>query len=154
MQDSAVTAAKIGTLPAARAEKDLIGTGSSVGAFAVAPVTFPTEGFDTQNLHSTVSNTDRMTAPVAGIYEVSVIVEYDGRGAALFLGVSSVTAQSGLQNFVNPAAATVTCLRQLQVTGMFTLQAGDYISVSFYNDYGQPVNVRTGDFFMHFVSSP
>jgi len=69
LADGAVTPAKFGTIPAARATKT---TSQSIPNNQATVLTFDTEDFDTgtsPGLHDPTSNT-RLTAPISGVYQI------------------------------------------------------------------------------------
>jgi hypothetical protein len=64
-----VTPAKIGTIPQVSATNK--GT-QSIADGDVTDLALDTSEFDTAGLHSTTTNTGRLTAPIAGVYEVNL----------------------------------------------------------------------------------
>jgi hypothetical protein len=64
----AITTSKFGTIPAAAATNS---TAQSIPNATSTNLTFDTNAFDSDGLHSTTTHTDRLTAPVAGTYVVS-----------------------------------------------------------------------------------
>jgi len=73
----AVTPAKFGTIPAARAIKPSDQSADqSIPNVVFTTLTFANEVFDTAGLHDTSVNNSRLTAPISGIYQVSAGVEW------------------------------------------------------------------------------
>lgn len=89
-------------------------------------LTFDAEEFDTASMHSTVTNTSRITIPVTGIYQIggNVLWEGSATGArSLFLLVDS----SDIIQFANnPGAAGG---QSQQVTTMVNLSASQYVEL-------------------------
>lgn len=65
----AVGVSKFGTIPAVRAS--VVGTPQTIPNVVVVNVTFDAETFDTANLHSPTTNNHLVTAPVAGVYQIT-----------------------------------------------------------------------------------
>ncbi len=64
-----------GAIPAAGVTNTTAQTiGSSLSTFTT--LAFNAERYDTANLHSTVTNNSRLTAPVTGIYEIGASIEW------------------------------------------------------------------------------
>lgn len=88
---------------------------NSSGTFAAGdPITFPSERFDTHNLHSTSVNTGRVTIPA------------DWAGVWLICASSSSAAD--LQIRVNGSTLYARGVRS--VTGFVSLAAADYVEVA------------------------
>lgn len=96
-------------------------------------VTFDTEDWDTDTMHSTVSNTGRLTATTAGTYISGCGIAWDtnttGRRAMRILANGS-TDQGRIM-----AAAGASTLTQ-QVTGHIQLTAAQYIECQVWQDSG------------------
>lgn len=90
-------------------------------------LTFDTESFDTAGVHSTSSNTSRLTAPVAGIYVITGNVHWGGtsndeRLASIVQNGSTTLAQVRVaQDSANEQYENVTAIVQLA--------AGDYVEL-------------------------
>lgn len=99
----------------------------SIANTTFTPLTFDAETFDTYGGHSTVTNTSRYTAQVAGVYWVSVGAVYltNGVGAryALIGKNGSYTAVNGM----TAAAAPVAGIGYATVSGQIQLAVGDYV---------------------------
>ena len=70
----AVSPAKLGGFPAARAFDS---NGQSIPHSTVTILGFDSETFDTASLHDTTTNNSRLTAPIAGIYQITGNVRWD-----------------------------------------------------------------------------
>lgn len=120
----------------------------NTGAQAIAnvtytAVTFAAETFDMDGMHSTVSNTDRLTCTVAGTYEVSAGVSFSNASAAggrlirILKNGSDVIAQD-----VRPSAST-SFFTSCEVSTKIQLNVGDYLQVFVYQDSGISLNLVT-----------
>lgn len=93
------------------------------------PITFDTEQYDTDGIHSTASNTNRLTCKTPGVYIISGCLEFVPnnageryitlwwKGSNLMAGISLVPAVTG------SAFATVTTLYQLALNDWLDLRA-------------------------------
>lgn len=144
LADGAVSTGKFGVIPAARATKtapETIGSGISTA------LTFDAEAFDTAGLHDTAVANDRLTAPVAGIYQVSAGLSWAGVGFGtreLALDVSGTCCFASS----NDAGG----LRQ-NVSDLLKLAAGDFVVARVFQDSGGVVDARPERTFlaMHWV---
>jgi hypothetical protein len=100
-------------------------------------LTFNTERYDTDSIHSTVSNTSRLTANTAGIYLISAAISWENdvngsRQMGLYLNGSTQCAISRVCAD-DPVRHTVSTIYELSV--------GDYFEVRVYQDSGSTLNV-------------
>lgn len=114
--------------PIARVGKSSTQTLSS-GVFTA--LTFDTEDVDPLGAHSTVSNTERLTAPVPGVYFITASVGFEGsttgtvRSARLFRNSSGMTVANS-----PPGAAS----NFLIVSDLLRLTTTDVIDVRGFHD--------------------
>jgi hypothetical protein len=110
------------SIPAARVTH---ASGQVVPNATAATLSFDSERYDTAAMHSTSSNTSRLTAPVTGIYEVTANVRWSG--AQFTAGASTVTLRkngSGLVAWEEDAGNDANL-----ITTTARLAAGDYLEV-------------------------
>lgn len=121
--------AQLATVPAVRATRPVdqsVTTGTVTGLRCTA------EDFDTAGLHDTVVNTDRLVAPVAGVYQVEAGVLWDVPDAGLhILALSKGDADTLVAQSVitTPEYADT-------VTALVKLQAGEYVRPIVYHAAG------------------
>lgn len=110
---------------------------SGVGAV----LTFDSERFDTGNLHSTVSNTSRLTAPITGLYLIGASVEFaaNATGIRQFTLRLNGTTIIGVIDQVLSSAGGVTWLT---TDTIYRLVAGDYVEVVAAQNSGGNLNVN------------
>lgn len=96
-------------------------------------VTFDSERFDTDALHSTSSNTSRLTAPVAGYYHIGFSGEWDGNttGRRFFTLIINGTTHITEIQLVNTDGSA-----RGAPTGFYFLNAGDYVEIYGWQDSG------------------
>lgn len=106
---------------------------------AVTALTFDSERHDTGALHSTSSNTGRLTAPSAGLYAIGACVRWNPTGGGtrqLYLrlnGATFIAEQVG--DFTSGAAVMQTIETQ------YRLAATDYVEVVVLQQSGGALNV-------------
>jgi hypothetical protein len=125
---------------------------TSDGVFAL--VTFDTSQYDNAGMHSTSTNTSRLTAPISGVYDVDAQVVWPGnsngarelvimKDGAPFVGRSSIT--------VNSATDVV----EQQVSTQVDLRAGDYVELLARQSSGGALSLLSEDnepiFAMHWL---
>lgn len=117
---------------------------TSITNNAYTSVNFATEDYDDDGMHSTVTNTSRLTAVRAGRYQLD--------GAAGF--VSNATGRRGAQFAVNGTAinASQTLLAAFTSAGgidvpcrgvVVTLAVGDFVELQAFQDSGGALNTNT-----------
>lgn len=108
----------------------------SLTSGAQTALAMDSERWDTTGFHSTVSNTSRLTVPVAGKYLISGTVSYafhalGGRMAAIRL--------NGTTHIVEAQCAPVglaSQYTQINVATIYDLAANDYVELIGYQDSG------------------
>lgn len=111
----------------------------STGTFTA--LTFNSERYDNGDLHSTSSNTGRLTAPVTGLYLIGASVEWDGnttgdRFATILLNGGTTIAR--VSQRANAGAGNTT---GQEPVCPYYLVAGDYVEVVVIHDAGVSLNV-------------
>lgn len=97
-------------------------------------ITFDSEDFDTDTMHSTVTNTSRITVPSTGYYAAVGVVPFakngtGGRAAYIYLNGSF--AGSGVNQAPNSSTSA-----QLVVSGLFYATSGQYFELDAYQNSG------------------
>lgn len=106
-------------------------------------VLFDSERYDTDSLHSTVSNTGRLTAPRAGKYAISAHIEWTsnatgGRRVRLLLNGSTVIAQD-----YRLGASSSSEALNMSLSTIYSLATSDYVEVQVWHNRGSGLNVLT-----------
>jgi hypothetical protein len=107
------------------------------------PLSMDAEEIDTDNMHSTVTNTSRVTAQTAGRFQLSGGTSYasntTGRRAASYrlngapmLGTQAAITAAGATADVQPTGRTLTTY----------LNVGDYVELVAYQDSGGSLNTQ------------
>lgn len=114
------------------------GAVATLGVWRSVPL--QAERWDTNSMHSTVSNTDRITAPEAGIYLITahVTVSASSAGTILMTALERNTAGAGtgfatqffVLNAVSPIPPTIVGATTL--AAIVSLAASDYITLAVY----------------------
>lgn len=120
-------------------------------------ITFSAEDHDTAGMHSTTTNTSRISATVAGYYQVKGTVYFAASAAtqvqARILKNSVTTGIPGLRAKVNPVSGQDALAT---ATGTIYLNAGDYLELQGYQDSGAAISARFEDtvFELTLMNSP
>lgn len=130
---------------------------SVANATAYVILTFNSERYDEGGLHSTASNTSRLTAPTAGLYAIGAHVSYAPNGTG---GRALILRKNGSVVLDLETAAATTFggfPTAMSIHTQARLAAGDYVEVGCYQSSGGALNVNVGaeytpEFFMHWVS--
>lgn len=106
-------------------------------------LTFNSERFDSGNLHSTSSNTGRLTAPITGLHDICAHVLYAAnitgrRETTLRLNGTTVIAIDERQTVTVAGVFTA-----VSISAHYQLAAGDYVEVVVFQDSGGALNVTT-----------
>jgi hypothetical protein len=111
----------------------------SVGSGATAVLTFNSEIYDNDSIHSTSSNTSRLVVQDDGTYLIVGNVEWDSNtsGTLRTLGIR-LGGSTTIANTANAPAAT---LRQ-NVSAVYSLTAGQYVELTVYQDSGANRNIN------------
>lgn len=114
--------------------------GTSMPNNSESVIALPTEDWDTDGYHSTVTNTSRLTIPAgkAGYYEIKAIVSYlynatGSRSAAIYLNGSKIME----------GGTPVTAGQAPQCSTVKYLAVGDYVELASYQDSGSPRSLQT-----------
>jgi hypothetical protein len=125
-------------------------TNQSINHSAATAVTFPKESFDTNEFHSTATNTNRLTVRTAGVYLIGGQVEFaiDADGDRLLrLYVNNTTT---IYESRHPAA---TGAHRELVQGIFNMSFGDYVELIAFHTAGEANNVNPARFWMYYIGT-
>lgn len=105
-------------------------------------LTFNSERFDTDTIHSTVSNTGHLTATTAGVYVISATIEFAANATGqrtAWLRLNGATLIASL-TFTAGAADG----HAIAITTIYKLAATDYVEIGVYQDSGGNLDVISG----------
>lgn len=113
----------------------------SVPNAAFTALTFDTERYDTNGLHSTASNTSRLTAARTGVYLITGNIFWAGNAAGALREVG-ISVNGSTTVFIARAlqAPTANAIG-LTVATLWTLSATNYVELLAYQDTGGNLNV-------------
>ncbi|MEW5988340.1 MAG: hypothetical protein AB1791_17050 [Chloroflexota bacterium] len=116
----------------------------------VTPLTFNSELFDsTNNIHSTVSNTNRLTAPANGKYYIYGTVQFESNGNGLrhvwirFHGADGILDIAGQRT---PAVIDASEGTFLNISTHYFLSAGEWVELLAYQTSGETLNVTVSSY--------
>jgi hypothetical protein len=118
-------------------------TGQSIPHAAWTALTFNTEAWDDDELHSLSTNTDRLTIRTAGVYFIAAQVRFaaNGTGAReLQIRLNGVTTLAQADCL---AIAQANGLVYLNLVTFWKLMVGDYLSAVVYQASGAALNVES-----------
>lgn len=116
----------------------------TVGSASLSVLNLDSERFDTQAMHSTVSNTGRITAPTGwgGIYVFGGGINWQASAAGtkrqLALKLNSATVVA-LVTIPVPTAILI----DMNIHAVYSLAAGDYVEMLAYQDTGGNLNCQS-----------
>lgn len=106
----------------------------------------PGESWDVGNMHSTTTNTSRLSAPADGIYHVTATIMWraNPNGSMRYVTVrrNGILHDVALAQ-IPPVNSTVN-FTTVVVSAQIKLAASDYVEVSVFQDSGSSVNVAVG----------
>lgn len=108
---------------------------------AITPLTFNKERWDTDNIHSTVLNTGRLTAPIDGLYLISAhaVIEASGVGERVFY-IRLDGALYIAEHVIDGTAAFTT---KGSISTQYYMTAGQYAEFLIYQNSGGPLITTT-----------
>lgn len=140
------------TIPSARVYRS---SNQSISDATATILLFDSERYDTASLHSTVSNTGRLTAPIAGKYLITCGLEFASnvngrREIRLLVNGSTIIAQDIRGGSISGITSP------MMLTTVYSLAANDYVEVEVYQNRGGSLNVLASgnyspEFAMHWI---
>lgn len=129
--------ARLPSVPRARAYATAT---QSIPNATYTALTFDSEQYDTDSIHSTASNTDRLTCTTAGVYHITANVHFDvsatgGRIAAIVH--NNITF---VQRQVLDPSSVASFGTQFVVSADYQCAAGDYFQLQVYQTTGGALN--------------
>lgn len=115
-------------------------------------ITFDTERYDTDSMHSTSSNTSRITFTTAGLYIVGGSVEFasSGTGSYRQLGVRL----NGATFIAWALQAPASLVNKLTVATTYKFAAGDYIELLAEHNHGANLDIsKVGNYSPEFYAT-
>ena len=107
-------------------------------------VTMPSESLDTDGLHSTSTNTDRLTIPSGGdgIYLAGYGIEWEANSSGdrrAYLRINNTTVMSDSDQRVRAASSATT---GLSTTGLWVAAAGDFVNLFQFQNSGSSIDIE------------
>ncbi len=108
----------------------------------VVNLTFDSERFDTDTIHSTVLNTDRLTAITAGVYVIVCNIRWvaaiGGTRRALFFQLNGIT---NIASDEKDPPDNVNAVPDHELSTIYELAANDYVIAQVFQDSGANINI-------------
>lgn len=123
---AAIALSKLASVPRVAAFSS---SNPSIANNTVTYLTFDSEDHDTDTMHSTVSNTGRLTATTAGVYLIVASANWKDAAAAGLraVGISRNAARTNLAYVQTVGTAGQTTYQQAVI--VYPLNAGDYVEM-------------------------
>lgn len=135
LNTGSVVPSKFGTIPGVRARNS---GGTNISDSTLTPLTFDTNDYDNDSMHSTSTNTSRLVAPIDGVYEVTgdVIWHPNATGTrVLYITKNGSTDVAYTEVPVNSSGTDT----GQQATTQVNLGAGDYVQLRAYQNSGSTI---------------
>ena len=120
------------------------GTAQSLGSNVWTSLTIDTEVYDSDNGHSTTTNTSRYTVQVAGTYLVTGSVSFVANASANRAVRITVSGSSVPGSFVKTLAPDASGSSGLVTTTQVVCSVGDYLEVQGNQNSGGSLNTNPG----------
>lgn len=105
----------------------------------ITPITFDSERFDRWGMHSTSSNTSRLTVPYGGIYYIGGCVGWSSSAAGNYRDMGIRVDGSTIISY-DRDLSVVTGLHIHQINTLWSLQAGQYVELIVQHDKGSDLD--------------
>lgn len=112
----------------------------SIPNATLTEVAWTSESFDNAGLHSLVTNTGRVTTTVAGKYLLMVTVNFAANATGFRDLVLNVSGSQALSMETAPSASAAT---GMQLNGLVSVTAGQYFTVSVYQNSGGALDLSS-----------
>src|SRR3990167_3602003 len=139
--DHSATGAQAGKISryTSRVVRAVSNAAQTINSGTVTAVTLGAEDFDTDTLHSTVSNTSRLTATIAGYYMVTggIVWDIQTLGTVTFLLTrlsKNGTVIDGSRSYFPPISSFSTNGQGQNVSSIVQLAATDYVEMEVFHD--------------------
>jgi hypothetical protein len=154
----AVSTSKLGTIPAASVSCSFSRVPGRPGCNSIASggatsIHFPTYNFDNDKLHST--NSDLLTAPVAGIYRAEGYVGFPAIGTGLrFVGIGTPYSCCFGAEQLGSGSVSGSDPTMLSTSALVQLTAGDSLTLQVAQTSGGTMTLSDAGFSMSWVGLP
>lgn len=102
-------------------------------------LTFDSERYDNDGIHSTSSNTSRLTCQTAGVYLISLNIAFASNSSGRRQGYIQLNGATLIA--VDDRTAVNGAATRLNITKIYSLSAGDYLEAYAYQNSGGNLNV-------------
>jgi hypothetical protein len=138
IQDGSVTPAKFATLPGAKVYNSAV---TALPNGVETTLTFDTDRWDNFNVHDTGANTERLVAPITGLYIITISITSNVSPTSGVL--RAAIYKGGTTNRLAAAAMSPNAVTHT-LTTFARLVAGEYVLARVLNTTGGAVNVSAG----------
>ena len=116
----------------------------TIGTGSWTSLTFDSERWDPQEMHSTVSNTGRLTAVVSGLYLAigHAVFEANATGERYFRITKGISSSIAQNNYDGHSVA----IHGIVTTQMY-MNAGEYLTFDVYQNSGGDLDILQADYY-------
>jgi hypothetical protein len=125
--------------PSARVYND---AAISINNDTITALTFNSERWDTDTIHNTSTNTNRLTCQTAGLYLIHGHVRFASNNTGYRIAGIRLNGSTQIANQKTGATQGTTTV--LSVSTVYLLTASDYVELVAYQDSGGALNVEAG----------
>lgn len=126
-----------GVIPSARVYNN---ASISIPNNTVTALTFNSERWDTDNIHSTTTNTGRLTCVTAGIYHIYGTVQFAGNATGIR---SLIIRLNGTTYLASNLSIASSAINEIAISTGYSLSATDYVELLVYQNSGAARNVNS-----------
>lgn len=113
----------------------------SINNTTLTALTFDSELYDDDTMHSTVSNTSRITMTTAGRYHVGATVTFDANATGSRIVLLRLNGTTYFAKDRHMTVTTGSTTTSATVSSDYNFSATDYVEVIVYQDSGGALNV-------------
>jgi len=115
----------------------------SIADVTETALTFDSERYDTDGIHSVVSNTGRLTCATAGVYHIFVNFQFANGGSFQYVKfrLNGATVIAAARQAPDASATVNNIAKAMQLHTQYKLAATDYVEVLVYHNSGAARNI-------------
>jgi hypothetical protein len=129
-------------------------TSISITGSVLTTLPFDSERYDTDGIHSTASNTSRLTCKTAGKYLIAGGIQYAANATGVRYLVIHLNGTTDLASFTDDAIIGAGVNQNMAISTIYDLAVNDYVELQVYQNSGDALNInasgnKSPEFMMH-----
>lgn len=113
----------------------------SIPNAVATPLAFDSERFDTDNIHDTATNNNRLTCKTAGTYLISATVAFNANATGTRRAFIKLNGANYIAATTVPAASGIAT--RLNLSTLYALRVWDYVECEVFQDSGGALNIES-----------